>query len=355
MTLSLASPIIRDSLSGIRANLGTMAELANARLFITGGTGFFGKWLLALIALLNEEGLNISATLLSRNPNSFLQQEPGYIDTSWLSWVIGDVRDFPWPEQDFDYVIHGATETSVSAHKDSLDIFDSIVTGGKRVLDLAVRAKVRRILIIGSGAQYGPLPVGIDKYLEDCGYACDSACSRSAYGEGKRAVETLAAIYHERHGIEPVFARCFTFVGPGLPLNTHFAIGNFIRDALEHEAIIVHGDGTALRSYLYAADLAVWLLRLLLKGEAGKAYNVGSDVEVSIGELAHLVRQTIAPKKPVRILGETDSKKHRNQYIPCIDRARQLELMPWTSLHAGICKTSIWLDTTPFSLYRYRN
>jgi len=120
-----------------------------------------------------------------------------------------------------------------------------------------------------------------------------------------------------------VIARCFAFVGPDLPLNVHFAIGNFIRDALTADAITVSGDGTPLRTYLHQSDLAHWLLTLLVHGRPGQVYNVGSDEVISIAALAHLVRDILAPDKPVYILGQLDPSAARNRYVPDIRKAQQ--------------------------------
>ena len=73
----------------------------------------------------------------------------------------------------------------------------------------------------------------------------------------KRASEHLCCLYNDRFGVESVVARCFSFVGQDLPLNAHFAIGNFIHDALHStDEITVAGDGAPVRSYMNQADLA---------------------------------------------------------------------------------------------------
>jgi len=112
-------------------------------------------------------------------------------------------------------------------------------------------------------------------------------------------------------------------VGPDLPLNVHFAIGNFIRDALMADAITIGGDGTPLRTYLDQSDLAHWLFTLLEQGRPGEAYNVGSDEVISIADLAYLVRDILAPEKPVAILGRADPSAARNRYVPNIRKAHQ--------------------------------
>jgi len=128
---------------------------------------------------------------------------------------------------------------------------------------------------------------------------------------------------------------------PDLPLDAHFAIGNFVRDALWGEEIVVKGDGSPLRTYLDQNDLADWLMTLLEKGRPGEAYNVGSDEVISIADLAYLVRDLIAPEKPVRILGKPDPAQARNRYVPDIRKARgELGLGVTISLAESISSTA---------------
>lgn len=310
-------------------------------LLLTGGTGFFGKWLLILLSVLREQGVDIQVTVVSRDPARFLDANPFYRNAGWLHWVMADVRHVSLASQRFDLLLHGATDTSVAAQQDQLNIYDSILGGTRNMLENVVQAGIERVLLVGSGAQYGVLDAQLGPVGESCRLACASEQAASAYGEAKRAAETLAALYADHHGFELVHARCFAFSGPGLPLNEHFAIGNFVRDALYADAIVLNSNGTAMRSYLHGADLAAWLLTILMRGESGQAYNVGSDQAISIIDLARRVISRVAPGKPLYILGNEDDCV-RSFYVPDVRRARSLGLDVWTDLDISIDSMACW-------------
>jgi len=173
----------------------------------------------------------------------------------------------------------------------------------------------------------------------------ESTIADNVYGIAKRQAELLCALYAEQFKFACLIARCFAFVGPDLPLNKHYAIGNFIRDAIDKNKIIVSGDGSPLRSYLYQEDLAKWLMTILEVGKVGEAYNVGSDQPISIADLARLVRDVLAPKKEVIINGQINSQQERNRYIPNIDKIKnQLNLSVDRSLVESIKLTSAGLS-----------
>ncbi|WP_303749918.1 NAD-dependent epimerase/dehydratase family protein [Stenotrophomonas pigmentata] len=318
------------------------AALDGKHLLLTGGTGFFGRWLLALLQRINAAGTQVRVSVVSRDPARFLADHPEHTDHSWLQWIATDIRSLDAShDRPVDLVVHAATDTSSQAHERPLEIFSSIVEGTRRVLDFACRNGARRVLLTGSGAQYGAIPDG-QPVPESAPLACDSRLALSIYGESKRMQETLAAVYMQQTGIEVVMTRCFAFSGPGLPLDGHFAIGNFVRDALRGDGITLNSSGQAVRSYLHGADLAVWLLVLLSEGVAGRAYNVGSDQALSVAELADLVRRRLAPGTPLRILGRADGP--RSYYVPAIDEARALGLAPWTSLDDSIDAMAAWAN-----------
>jgi nucleoside-diphosphate-sugar epimerase len=328
--------ILDTSISAVLPRL-DLSSLDGQRLFITGGTGFFGLWLLSALRVLHGQAVSVEVCVLSRDPAGFLSRHPQFYNQSWLSFISGNVRDFQIPDRQFDLLLHAATETSTSAHANPPRMFDDIVLGTRHVLDLAQRCGVRRMLLISSGAVYGPQPLGLTHQPDESQMACNPLLPGSSYGEGKRVMELMGAMLQHSIGIESMTARCFAFCGPGLPLNGHFAIGNFVRDALFRDEITVQGDGSPMRSYLYGADLAVWLLYLLINGKAGESYNVGSDEALSIKDLALRVRDVLAPEKPVKIHKVVGTEPLLRQcYVPSISRARAMGCEPWTSFDQSL-------------------
>jgi len=293
------------------------------RVLVTGGTGFVGKSILRLL-LHDLNHPNLSMVVLSRHPNRFLSSYPEFVGDSRLSLFRADTQErnsLPWSHT-FTHVLHAAADVATLSSQSPLKCYNQIVDGTRNILDLAVATGARRFLLTSCGAIYGSQPPDLPSIPENwpASPPLDEPCT--AYSQAKRAAEHLCALFGEHHSLETVVARCFAFVGPDLPLNVHFALGNFIRDALTSDAITVRGDGTPLRTFLDQRDLAHWLFTSLEQGESGQAYNVGSDEVISIASLAYLVRDILAPDKPVHVLGQPDLGAARNRYVPDISKAR---------------------------------
>ncbi|MBI5245433.1 MAG: NAD(P)-dependent oxidoreductase [Elusimicrobia bacterium] len=329
---------------------GLWEGLRGARIFITGGTGFFGCWLLESFLHANRElGLKAEALVLTRDEEAFRRRRPHLAGSKALSFHRGDVRSFEFPKGRYSHIIHAATESSVKLNQEEPDLMlDAIVQGTRHALEFAESCGAKKFLFTSSGAVYGKQPAGMTRIPEDYVAVPDPAAPASAYAEGKREAELLCAAESSRCGIETKIARGFAFVGPGLPLDAHFAIGNFIRDALKGRAIEVRGDGTPYRSYLYAADLAVWLWTILLRGESCRPYNVGSERRVSILELARIVGRVLKPDISVHVQETPIEGKPPEQYVPSTQRARtELGLCETMSLEEAIRRTADWVLSNP--------
>ncbi|MFH1446257.1 MAG: NAD-dependent epimerase/dehydratase family protein [Chloroflexota bacterium] len=321
-------------------------ELRGQRIFITGGTGFFGCWLLESFAWANDQlHLGAKAVVLSRSPEAFAEKAPHLANHPAVCLIQGDVQTFEFPAGEFPFVVHAATEASAKLNQENpLLMFETIVEGTRRTLEFARTHGTYKFLLTSSGAVYGKQPPEMTHIPEDYLGAPDPMDPNAAYGEGKRAAEILCRLYAHQFGLETKIARCFAFVGPYLPLDAHYAIGNFIRDALQGGPIRVNGDGSPVRSYLYAADLATWLWTILFKGQPCRPYNVGSARSINITDLASLVCQLIGPGIEVTIAHRAGPSQPPQQYVPSIERAcHELMLESWIPLEEAIQKTVRWL------------
>ncbi len=316
-----------------------------SRLFLTGGTGFVGRSLLRA-ALDPRRGLvakDVRITVLSRDPARFLAQHPEFSGPQRLDWAQGDVRTFEAPGGRFTHVIHAATDTSTAAMARPRDLVNEIISGTRRVLEFAAACGAEKVLFTSSGAVYGSQPNELERLDENYPGAPNPSDPASAYGQAKRLAEQLCAIAFHETGLRVKVARLFAFVGEDLPLDAHYAIGNFIRDALDGRSIQVRGDGSPLRSYLYQGDLAVWLLTILQRGQPNREYNVGSDQAISMAQLAQLVADIVAPGSAVLIKQQRADHSGRLRYVPAIDRARvELGLRVETPLAEAIRRTAAW-------------
>jgi nucleoside-diphosphate-sugar epimerase len=320
-------------------------EMRNKRIFITGGTGFFGCWLLESFSHINRTlNLDAEAMVLTRDPTAFAMKCPHLAADPALDFLAGDVRSFSFPEGDFDYVIHAATEASGrQAAEKPLDMLATIIDGTARVLNFAQTHATGKLLLTTSGAVYGKQPAGLTHVPEDYLGGPDPLDPASVYAEGKRISELMCALQSRHSPIEIKIARCFAFVGPHLPLDTHFAIGNFIGDVLAGRPIRINGDGTPMRSYLYASDLAIWLWTMLFKSPDLIPVNVGSDNDLSILELARAVVQSLNAAVDIHVSKEVIPGSGIARYVPSVDRARRLlGLKETVDLQEAIRRTATW-------------
>ena len=312
------------------------------KIFLTGGTGFFGKWLLGAFAFLNRyHKLDIAVTILSRNPKKFSEENPKLFRNQWFTFIKGDIRNLDQVccvDENFDLIIHAATDASVELNKSKPELmYSTIIDGAKTVCDFAKKVKANRILYTSSGAAYGKQS-SKGKLLEELANQSDPD-KKDAYAYAKLQSENY---FIGNAPCDVVITRCFAFSGPHLPLNGGFAFGNFINDVLNEQNIIIKSSGKSVRSYLYASDLVIWLLRVLSVGKDRELYNIGSHFEVTINKLATLVSRGCVS---VKVLGVDDGNK--DYYVPCTKKAeRELGLKVFTSLEDSIEKTLRFYNKT---------
>jgi dTDP-glucose 4,6-dehydratase len=326
-------------------------RLRHARLFISGGSGFVGSWLLASLDSANRLlGLDARAVVLTRDPAALGKSAPHLVDYRGVEVAEGDVRDFRFPEGRFTHAIHAAaTSDAALTRACPAQVESTIVEGTRRVMEFCRARGVERLLALSSGAVYRqPAVAGQPLCEDDLGEWDMPRGDRWVYHRAKRQQESMLAAWVGNDTPAAVIARPFSFVGPGLPLDRHFAIGNFVADALTEGPVIVHGDGTPVRSYLYAADMAAWLWTILTEGRSGRAYNVGSERAVTIAEAAAIVAAAARPRRDVRVEGAPGAGGGGSWYVPSTERARvELGVREWTNLEDAVRRTIAWHREEP--------
>lgn len=320
-------------------------RIGDSPLVITGSSGFVGTWLtLSYLEAKRDLNLQGEATLVARNPaaQAELLRTAGY--DSGFRLVASDVRSLsPTELPSGARLIHAATPARASLNSnDPLEMLNIIIEGQRKILQISEERGFESCLFLSSGAVYGAQPQDVIGVGESYRGAPDVRDSASAYHEGKRVAELMGNLYAEHHGIRFVSARLFAFLAPFLPTNEHFAAGNFIGDAIAGRSISINSGGGSVRSYQYGTDMAVWLWALVARGTAGNAYNVGSEEEVSIAELAQKVANSAPSPVDVEIKG-SDTPANTSRYVPrteLIEREYQVENC--VSLDDAIKRTIRW-------------
>lgn len=293
-------------------------------LAVIGGTGFFGKSILDAFqrGLLAPWGIE-RVVAASRRPENLARDHPELlgpgVELAMLD-VTGEGGDATLPRTD--YVIHAANTTDARAYAaDPLRERAAILAAAERfVARAAIDCPDARIVYTSSGAVYGQQPAQVAGIAEEAPFAgADGLVAyKRDYAEAKRLSEETIARYGREQRARVAIARCFAFVGPYLPRDQHFAIGNFLADGMAGRPITVHARHPVIRSYMHADDLARWLLTIAdAATPACPIYNVGSDEGIDMAELAGRVAGRYGV--PVHLPKRADAPIDR--YVPSIKRA----------------------------------
>lgn len=310
------------------------SALRGQSIFITGGSGFVGKWMLELMLMADRLFvLDLSIVVLTRDPESFSKLQPRLALAPPVRLHRGDVRNFVFPQGRFELVVNAALPVA-PASQAGQHLENTAREGLLRVCEFAAAAQARRLLHVSSGAVYG---AGVEQVSEQQPW---KEAAPNEYTRAKRAAE---AVCKASWPFEVVVARCFSFLGPYLEVQSGTAAAQFTAAAAKGADIVVAGTGEAVRSYQYPSDMARWLLTMLAAAPAGLALNVGSSESVSIRRLAELISGSSASGAAVRVLGQATQGLGGDIYVPDITLARSmLGLENRVVLGEAIRRTLAW-------------
>ncbi len=311
---------------------GCWSRLDGKRVLFTGASGFFGSWMLeSFLHAGTRSGLPFRAIVVTRDARRFSDYLPHLASDPRGEILESDAATMPVPEGPVDYVVHSLF---APAPLEEMEAHYELAT--RRLLEIAAVKKAAACLLCSTGAVYKPSRSPVPESWPRFG-AGDPLC----YPRIRAQVEDQWEAGFTGLGLPVTIARGFAFVGPRLPLDGQFAVGNFLRDILAGRPVTIHGDGSPIRSYLHAADLAVRLWHLLVLGQPGGIYNVGAAQELSIGDAAAAVAALVQPTAEIRILREGSGFSY---YVPDITRTEQsFRLTPGLPFPEALVRTWSWL------------
>ncbi len=331
-------------------------ELKNKKLFITGGTGYVGKCLLDLIIKADKElNLNLKVDMLTRDIKKFQKEFPLVKELKLIQYIEKDINELSNEDtNDNDFIIHAANPASSQERINLLKtkpelLLETITEGTRKIIDLCKKNKQVKCLYISSGAVYNDF--NKNHLLKESDFISKDFCFQSdiqaldPYTLGKRLSEKMFFKVLENSEFSNFsIARCFSFIGPYLPINSGFLGSCFFKNISEQESITINNTSEiVMRSFMHSFDLSIWLLNILIQGQAGEIYNVGSEKVISVEDLAKKVSKYFGNYSIYRkeISSEGSNKKY---YLPYTLKARsELGLdLKYKSIEEIIASAASW-------------
>lgn len=320
-------------------------SFVDRKILITGASGFVASWLIGMwIEAYSKHHGSGLLTLVCRNPVTIYKRFPQLTRLKGHRLVSSDIRDLRSQDVEYqDVIIHAATPASEDFNRRfPLEMVDVIVTGSRRIVDIATEVSAKKVVMMSSGAIYGSTSITTKKFVESDLDGPDITNPKNAYHEAKRTAELIGNIGAGAAPFEFVALRLFTFLAPFLPLNTHFAAGNFIRDALTGKTITIQSGGGSVRSYQYGTDLARYVVAATVNSLNHSAYNVGSSTPIRIDHLATEIRRIVNRNAVIEVRGE-DTRDNLSYYVPEVSRIQsELVLNDLIDLETSIRRTATW-------------
>lgn len=295
-------------------------KLKGKTVLISGGTGFIGTFIADVIQYRNEnyssdtKVVSVSRYSIGKNKS--------------VEYINADITQPFRYQGKIDFILHLASNTHPKQYKeDPVGTITTNIIGCNNLLKLAVEKKIKRFLLASSVEVYGQgteLPMA-ESY---CGYI-DCNLARSGYNEAKRTCESLCQSYVSQYGVECVIARLARTIGADRKHDTK-AMAQFMDKAVAGEDIVLKSKGSQRFSYSYIADTASGILKILLDGASGEAYNVsGDDDGLTLGEYAEYMARLAGRKVVYQI--EDNSAVSRATYA-LLDTSK-LKKLGWNPLY----------------------
>lgn len=307
----MRNSIVTDDLKYI-ADQGLPWELLKDKtVLISGASGFLPAYMAETFLYLNEtRQLNIKVIGLVRNLENARKRFLHHKDNKKLQLVFQDVCDPFKINEDVNYIIHAASNATPRVFKtDPVGTISPNVIGTANLLKLAVEKKVEKFMFFSTSGVYGFVDQSCYPLKEDCFGSLNPTELASCYLESKRMGENMCIAWMHQYGVPIVIVRPAITYGPGVKLDDGRSFADFISNVVNYQDIVLFSEGKVIRNFCYIADATLGFFIVLLKGQVGEAYNVATDHEISIADLAKKLAEDVFPERKLKVIMKVDSSK----------------------------------------------
>lgn len=272
-------------------------ELHDKKIVITGATGFIGSVICKSLLCANRlYSCNITVYAVVRNMEKAERVFAEVLNRSELNIMKCDfINEYLKLDEDINYIIHtAAVTTSELMVQKPVDTLMTAINGTKTVLDMAKEKSLEGIVYLSSMEVYGSFD---DKeYVTEDTYGnIDILDARSSYSEGKRICENMCASYYYQYNVPVKIARLAQTFGPGILKDDNRIYAQFARSVIEKRDIVLHTQGLSEGNYVYISDAIDAIIKVLLLGQNGEAYNIANEhSHMQIRDMAEMVAKKVA-------------------------------------------------------------
>tara|TARA_B100000963_G_C22623061_1_gene670927 strand:- start:269 stop:1321 length:1053 start_codon:yes stop_codon:yes gene_type:complete len=329
----------KDFLCDLVLNRSNFKNLAGKSIFITGSTGFLGKWILHALAFINNKNnLDLKLYLLVRDKKKIIELIKNIKNAHkiFIKIIVGDVRSFNFPSNKIDHIIHLASESLKRSIKNEKNTLSVTINGTRRVIALSNLCNTTSLTYLSSGAVYGKNCPYLSGWSEKDLTINSNNTSNNSYANAKIIAEQyLIKEFSNSNNLKTLnILRAFSFGGSGFNKKNNYAFDSFIQNRISNENIKVLSNGKNKRNFMHPLDLSNWILKgLELKGS--RVINTGSNQNHTINRLAKNIAD-FSYKDLSKVSVELGDIDHRENYIPNLCEAKKLGFKAYITLKMQI-------------------
>lgn len=310
----------------LEGHISTLSKFKNQSIFISGASGFVGKWVIEMINYLNDAyDFNTQIYAYSSSMTEEAEAYPHIYKRELIFPIDGDIKNLGEINDSVTYVLHlASTPDNRLYSSDPIKAMNNVINGTVRILEASsLLENILNFTILSSGMVYGPVPFTDEYIKENSFYGFDSSSLSSFYTEAKRASESFVQAYRTQFKIPVTVFRPFAFIGPYQHIDRPWAINNFIRDGLRGEPIRIIGDEDTIRSYMYPSEMALWILLGMLNQSRDNIFNLGSPNGKTLRSIAETVERCFGGNIGLSV-NIPPNNFSKSKFVPSVEKFEQL-------------------------------